>query len=381
MTLQDGSMVSLYNLSVENYADGAIENNTKLYLHNGQQNISNNKNDGNGAGISNHNYTELQDNKSVVITNNHSTANESKGGGIYNGEKATVSIRGNEDVVFSGNSASRGNDIFNSSTGIVNIAANSSVTFIGDNTKGATDNVSIVNEGTLYLSSDREQHITFQNSSLETTGQTYIGKDKSDRSTNTDGAVHFTSKLGGDLSIHANNADGTYATLKNLTLNADTIAAAGAENGTLTNAVVTAVGPLTLSNVSLNSTDVITSASTNFITMDNVVVTLTAADYNFETRTFNLTNMLHGNFELTSVTFSLSGDEFTDIDLSAVSLDMQEAYANKDTMKVSLLKAGSNPILANVGQIQLASEPLPEPTTGTLGLLALAGLCGRRRRR
>lgn len=383
MTLQEGSMVSLYNLTVENYTNGAIDNGTKMYLHDGQQNISNNTKAGNGAGISNQNYFELQDNTSVSITNNKSTADDGQGGGIFNAENATVSIHGNGDVTFSGNSAAQGNDIYNSATGIVNIADNDAVTFVGDSQKAANQNISIVNEGELYLAAGEGKRITFDNSTLETTGTTYIGRDKSNWSADTTGTVKFTDKAGSSVSIQANVDDTlSYATLKNLSVSADSIVGAGDNSGVVSNALITSLGGMTMSKLQLDTTDSVNSLGSGFTNLDNVVLTLTDSD--MVNDTFDLTNVFTGNLTLNNVVFDLSQVTLTGDDLSKLTFDLSNAYAATTDLNQQLYfqRAGKTFSLAQAGSTVLhATAPLPEPTTGTLSLLALAGLAARRRRK
>lgn len=370
---KDGNTTSLTDLSISGYAKDGLVSGGKTYLHNGITDISDNA----GYGIKSSNYTELLNCSNVTISGNG-------GGGISN-EKGTVSIRGNKSVTFQ-NTADNTNDIYNASGARFNISDNGSVLFKGEDNRGASENVAVVNKGVMNMSAGAGKEITFQNTTLKTEdeGKTYIGQDISARSTDTAGAVHFTSTDGGNMSICANGVnDVTYATLEKLSVNANTITGVGeGENvGTISNAVVTAVGPLTMSNVALDSSDVIRSASSAFITMDNVVVTLTNAEY--DNGVFNLTGIFQGNMKLSGVTFDLTEVNLGGTAIENLTFNLSTAYTDKENMEVLVLTASSagNPRALVGNQILLASEPLPEPTTGTLGLLALAGLCGRRRRR
>lgn len=368
-----GNTTSLTDLAVSGFAGDGLVNGGKTYLHDGAIRIS----DNGGYGIKSSNYTELLNCSNVTISGNG-------GGGISN-EKGTVSIRGNKSVTFQ-NTADNINDIYNASGARFNISDNDSVLFKGEDNRGASENVAVVNKGVMNMSAGAGKEITFQNTTLKTEdeGKTYIGQDISARSTDTAGAVHFTSTDGGNMSICANGVnDVTYATLEKLSVNANTITSVGegANVGTISNAVVTAVGPLTMSNVALDSSDVIRSASSAFITMDNVVVTLTNAEY--DNGAFDLTGIFQGNMKLSGVTFDLTEVNLGGTAIENLTFNLSTAYADKENMEVLVLTASSaeNPRALVGNQILLASEPLPEPTTGTLGLLALAGLCGRRRRR
>lgn len=371
MTVNNGGMVSLQNLQITNYGKDGIDSIGKTYLHDGSVSIQ----DNGGFGVKNSNYVEFMECETISISNNEE-------GGIMN-TAGTVSFRDNQQVDFQ-NTANGKNDIYNASGARFNISDNDSVLFKGNADKEAAENVAVVNKGVMNMSAGAGKEITFQNTTLKTEGEgkTYIGQDISARSTDTAGAVHFTSTDGGNLSIRANTADGTYATLEGLTVHANAIANAGENVGTVTNAVVTAVGPLTMSNVALDDTDVIISQGADSITFSGVTIALTSKYYNQESNTLNLTGMFWGNFafENDGVTFSLVGDEFDVIDLTNVTINLESVYADEQQamQRIALVKAGNS---VQVGQILLASEPLPEPTTGTLGLLALAGLCGRRRRR
>lgn len=374
MHVADGGMVSLRNIEITGYAGDGIENDAKTYLHDGQVTIS----DNDGHGITNTketSYVEIMDNTSVTVSNNAA-------GGINN-EKGTVSIRGNGNVMFSGNTVEGGNDIYNSANGIVNIADNDAVTFVGDQAKAADANLSIVNEGELYLAAGEGKRITFQNSALETTGKTYIGRDKSNWSEDTDGTVMFTAAAGSSVSIQANpDAALSYATLEKLSVSANTIAGAGtgADSGVVRNALITSLGGLTMKNLNLDTTDTVNSLGSGFTNLDGVVLTLTNDD--MDNGTFDLTNVFTGNLTLSNVVFDLSRTTLTEADLKGITFDLSKAYASLDQLDLYLKTAQGTVSFATAGStVLLAISPLPEPTTGTLSLLALAGLAARRRRK
>lgn len=370
MHVSDGGMVSLRNLDISGYAQDGIVNDAKTYLHDGNTSISGN--DGNGIkNTAETSYVELMDNASVTVSNNGAD-------GIRN-EKGTVSIRGNEQVQFSGNG---GSDIYNSATGIVNIADNRAVTFIGDSKKAAKENVSIVNEGELYLAAGAEQRITFDNSSLKTTGKTYIGKDKSNRSEDAAGAVQFTDKAGSSVSIQVNSAgNSTYATLERLSVSANTIAGAGDESGVVSNALITSLGGLTVSNLKLDTTDTINSLGAAYTKLDNVVLTLTDTDR--DENMFDLTDVLTGNLTLTKLTFDLSQTSLGEADLKNLRFDLSKAYAEQQQiMNIDIVLQGKTYDFVHADSlVYFAPNPLPEPTTCTLSLLALCALAARRHRR
>lgn len=372
MHVADGGMVSLRNIEITGYAGDGIENDAKTYLHDGQVTIS----DNDGHGITNTketSYVEIMDNTSVTVSNNAA-------GGINN-EKGTVSIRGNGNVTFSGNTVEGGNDIYNSANGIVNIADNGSVTFIGDSGKAAKENVSVVNEGELYLAAKEGDRITFRNSALETTGTTYIGRDISDSSPDTAGEVLFTDASGTRTSIRANQTTvQPYATLENLSVTATEIMGAGEDNGIVSNAIIASLGGMTMKNLSLDTSDSINSMGKSFIEYDNVVLTLNMDD--MKDKTFNLTGVFSGNMTMKALTFDLSETNISGESLSDFTFDLSTAFAEREKMNLMFKTFdGTYTLQAADSQVLLAAAPLPEPTTGTLSLLALAGLAARRRRK
>lgn len=387
MSVAQGAMVSLSNVEISNYAGSGVESIGKTYFHDGEVSIHDNATEGDGGAVKNTNYLEFMDCESVSITGN--TA-EGKGGAISNTAGSTVSIRGNKEVVFSGNKATGGaNDIYNGEGSYLNIADNQSVVFKGEGGDA------IVNDGALYLRAKDGQKITFDNAALNSDkGTVYVGKDIAFRDNNVRnfyvfdtnegnaGKVEF--KDGGNYtSLQTNpNQDSTYATLEKLSVSANAIVGAGDEGGTVSNALITSLGGLTLSNLKLDTTDTINSLGVAYTELDNVVLTLTDADR--DGNMFDLTDVLTGNLTLNNVVFDLSQVTLTGDDLSKLTFDLSNAYAaitdlnqqlSFKTAKgtVSYVQAGST--------VLLAATPLPEPSTGTLSLLALAGLAARRRRK
>lgn len=387
MTVTEGAMVSLSNVEISNYENSGVQSEGKTYFHDGQASLHDNSTEGNGGAVDNTNYLEFLDCEFVSISGN--TAN-GKGGAISNTGGATVSIRGNKEVVFSGNRAAGGaNDIYNGEGSHLNIANNDSVTFNGTNGEAA-----IVNEGNLYLRAEDGKKLTFNNASLDSAkGNTYIGKDILYRDNNTDGyyiydtnkknggKVEFKDSSGSYTSLQANPYGVlSYATLENLTVSAKSIAGAGDNGGIVNNALIASLGGLTMSNLTLNTTDTVESLGTDYIHLDNVAVTLGTGD--LEESTFDLTGMFHGNLALTYLTFDLTETPLKGEDLANLTFDLSKAFADRDAMEIYFKTADGTYNLVQAGsQVLLAAAPLPEPTSGTLTLLALAGLCARRRRK
>ena len=98
---------------------------------------------------------------------------------------------------------------------------------------------------------------------------------------------------------------------------------------------------------------------------------------------FDLTNVLTGNLTLTKLTFDLSQTTLSGDDLAKLTFDLSKAYAEQQQiMNIDFVLQGKTHDFVHAGSsVLFASNLIPEPTTGTLSLLALAGLAARRRRR
>ena len=386
LQVKDGAMVSLFNVEIANYQNSGVESIGKTYFHDGEVSIHDNATEGDGGAVKNTNYLEFMDCERVSITGNTS---EGQGGAISNTAGSTVSIRGNKEVEFSGNKATGGaNDIYNGEGSYLNIADNDSVVFKGEGGKA------IVNDGALYLRAKDGQKITFDNAALiSDKGTVYVGKDIAFRDNNVQnfyvfdtnegnaGKVEF--KDGGNYtSLQTNpNQDSTYATLEKLSVSANAIVGAGDEGGTVSNALITSLGGLTLSNLKLDTTNTINSLGVAYTELDNVVLTLTDADR--DGNMFDLTDVLTGNLTLTKLTFDLSQTSLGEADLKNLSFDLSKAFAEQQQiMNINFVLQGKTYDFVQAdSSVYFASNPLPEPTTGTLSLLALCALAARRHRR
>lgn len=304
----------------------------------------------------------------------------SRGGAVYNAGKLDMS--GNGSILFTGNSAQEGNDIFNAAGALCNISSNGSVVFKAD--APATGlSVAVQNEGNLYVSAASGHTVLFENTALSTAGEgkTYIGQDAVCSTEDCSGQVLFTASSGAQTAVEAKSVD-VPAMVQNLVLSAELIARAGDSGyGSLDNTMVTAVGELTMQHVSLNTTDAILAAGEDYISMDDVVITLNKGDLMEDNRTFDLTGMFRGNYNLDSVTFDLTDESLADLVPENLVFDMSTAYALPEFRNVNVLWNADPIPVAQVGMLVLAGAPIPEPATGTLGLLALAALATRRRRR
>lgn len=396
LTVANGSMVSLKDLTVDGYEAGGVNLVSKAYFNDGNVSVTNNNISGNGAGITNTSYLEIKDGANVAITGN--TASEN-GGGIYNKENAIVSIRGNDSVTFSGNQASRGNDIYNQSGGSVNIADNAAVTFHGNG------NNAIVNKGDLYLSAKTGDSIDFYNATLDSSeGTTYIGRDINGRSTDTGGSINFheTSDGKGAVTTITSSTETGYsrytdsgefivyaipdiqeptinsAEFNNLVMSFDEIAGTSKTESSISFADIQTSASLTLRDLTMPDNSSITALSEQTITLSNLTILFTENHLSGNEQdgyTLNLADMLVGNFLFDGVIFdltnlsTLSGD--VKIDLSGAYL---EGYG-------PFISYNQEPITGM--QLITATSPfsIPEPTTTTLGITALIALALRRRRK
>lgn len=317
----------------------------------------------------------------VSFTGNSAVgSNTSRGGAVYNA--GSLDMSGNGSILFTGNSAQEGNDIFNAAGALCNISSNGSVVFKAD--APATGlSVAVQNEGDLYVSAATGHTVLFENTALSTAGEgkTYIGQDAALPAEDCSGQVLFTASSGAQTEVAAKSVD-VPAIVQNLVLSAGLIARAGDSGyGSLDNTMVTALGELTMQHVSLNTTDAILAAGEDYISMNDVVITLNKGDLMEDNRTFDLTGMFRGNYNLDSVTFDLTDESLADLVPENLVFDMSTAYALPEFRKVNVLWNADPIPVAQVGMLVLAGAPIPEPATGTLGLLALAALATRRRRR
>lgn len=405
LSVAQGSMVSLENLDIDGYDGGGLEVVGKTYLHDGQVSITNNHSDTDGGGASVSTYLEIKDCEKVVFKGNSS---DGKGGAIYNkGNPAVedsavpsiVSIRGNGSVLFEGNSAQEGNDIYNARGGKVNIAENGSVRFNG------SGGVAIVNKGELFLAADEGKSIDFINTSIDSTGGTvYIGRDINGRNESNTGVVHFNENALTIASrapqIESRMYEGyffvpTYPELElssplstvftNVTLAADAIIGHGQspEESIVEFAAISTLAPLTMMNLSMDTTSTLTGEDGVPITLSNVEVYLTASDLaspesrvgtggeDFE---FNLYDMFAGNFSFNRVSF-------VTVDIPELTQDALVAF-NLGNAYLSDMLITLNGQAVNGENVYFRSTPyVPEPSGGTLVVLSLAALAARRRRK
>lgn len=383
---------SVGSVIVNNYQNGGMELTGKAYFNDENVfDVSDNKKTGNGAGIATASYLEIRNNDTVTISGNAASGN---GGGIYN--TGSVSIRGNESVEFSGNEAAKGNDIYNAAGATVNIADNGNVQFTGSDSNEAA----VVNDGELYLQSGVSTGeegpeigmIEFNDSALDSRGgKTYVGQDVNGKTANT-----FLSFSGGDDDLVIETADGVVTELDHLKVTATEIVGVAPGESFVKNATVATMNGLNLSELTLDTSSTFgemyayfgTSSSVN---MDNVVITLTSADmtqtdYGYSV---DLSKMFkYADMDLNTVYFDASSvlvdglDEGKYINVNFGLGDDVKAKAEKVAVLFGNGMMTNEYTTRNGGNVEFRGMVVvPEPTTGTLSLLALAGLAARRRRK
>ncbi len=396
LSVEKGSLASLDNVSISGYNGSGVELEGRGYLHDGTVSISDNKAE-NGGAVKTSTYLEIEGNTKVDISGNSAT---NKGGGIYNAKDGIVSIFGNKDVTFSGNTASKdgGNDIYNAKGGIVNIYNNDKVEFSSSNGGAA-----VRNEGELYVAAKEGKDVTFVNASLDSRGgKTYVGTDLSGDATDSTGGLKFTNSEGtetlrflaasepvephtpeyqqsGLMKQFTNFAQRTPAVLENLSVSLNEINGVSADQSAISGAEVVATGALNASKITLDTTSTITA---NAITLNAVVIDLkdVASSTVGDIITYDLSGLLTASTGVTmnNLVFDTNGLELTEGQQVVVTL----GNTLEGTARLLTAEGLRNQTTLADGSVFFsASSPIvPEPATTTLSLLALAGLCARRRR-
>lgn len=444
LIMAEGTLVSLDGITIQNYQAGGLLAEGKAYFHQGDVTISDNETAGDGAGVDAYGYVEIKDCNEVSFTGNKATGEGSKGGAIHNtnlnklpedddlyydvrGEYppgnsivntrdqsnyATVSIRGNKNVTFSGNQAALGNDIYNEAGALVNIADNEKVSFIGTgkNTDTGEYSVAVRNDGYLFMVAPDDCSIDFAGSALDSSeGSVAIGIDANRRSTNIGGSVNFyasADKTGASLSLKSTKTElctnpkeydlygGEYegyeflvadvdkplpSLLENVIVNVEQITGVSQENkGMVTNTTIATTGPLAISHLTMDTTDVVVSSGSGYVTLSDVVINVAESD--IVGGVVDLSEMFTGNYRFENVVFNMGNVS----NLSELKFNMSSAYAEEEAFAHQVMLTGSNgqtPVALAFGNVEFAASPVPEPTTSALSLLALAGLAARRRRR
>lgn len=390
LSVEKGSLASLDNVSISGYNGSGVELEGRGYLHDGTVSIKDNHATDGGA-VKTSTYLEIEGNDKVEISGNSAT---NKGGGISN--TGIVSIFGNKEVTFSGNTAAKGgNDIYNAEGGIVNIYNNDKVEF-----KSSDGGAAVRNEGELYVAAKEGKDVTFVNSSLDSRGgKTYVGTDLSGDATDSTGGLKFTNSEGTEtlrflaasepVEPHTPElymgcfltgyAQRTPAVLENLSVSLNEINGVSADQSSISGAKVIASGDLTASKITLDNTSTIKADA---ITLNAVVIDLkdVASSTVDDIITYDLSGLLTASTGVTmnNLVFDTNSLELTEGQQVVVTL----GNSLEGTARLLTAEGLRNQTTLADGSVFFsASSPIvPEPATTTLSLLALAGLCARRRR-
>lgn len=329
----------------------------------------------------------------VTFSNNRAEGSAtSQGGGIYNAGE--LAITNNDAVEFSNNTADEGSHIFNDEGGVAEIAWNGKVLFSGASAEDST----VVNKGEMYLAAGQGQKIQFHNTVLDTTqGTLTVGRD-------TAGAAHattltFTARVSADTPAARTAVSGLEADLSGLSLSAGIIVAGEGQNVYLNNVAVSTNTNLVVENMTLGTNvQLAESSAGHTLTLSNVDIDLsgasltsTANDQGGKDYVFNLCGMLSGSVTMLNVTFdadALLGQDIDIINKDRVCMMFGDVTYFPEAMEkttISMVGSGGTPVYCKVvdgGNVYFGEWfQVPEPTTGTLSLLALAALAARRRRK
>lgn len=327
---------------------------------------------------------DIKDNKAgVVFENNSVEAATAQGGAIYNAAGAQLSISNNAGTVrFSGNIAKEGNDLYNAAGAVAELAWNGNLSVDNTGKTGA----SIVNKGTLYMAADADHTMDFKNAVLDSSeGALVLGTDAAGSRTGS-GALRFTD---GAKTMSLAATENLSATLDKVTLSLGTITGGGTDATTMNHLAVAADTNVHINNLRMGA-DTSVSVGNNTVTLSHVVIDLSEADYNIISAgtgtlyRFNLQNMINCELTLDNVSFDATGVEgFRFGDNVGAAMDFGSDVTFTGPADVTLLSAGAEPTLVTMmpGMIIFGDVIIPEPSTATLSLLALAALCARRRRR
>lgn len=327
---------------------------------------------------------DIKDNKAdLAFENNSVIADTAQGGAIYNAAGAKLSLSNNAgNVRFSGNSAKEGNDLYNAAGAVAELAWNGNLHV--DNT-GHGDTASIVNKGTLYMAAEAGHTMDFVNASIDSSeGRLVLGKDAAGSRTGS-GALRFTD---GAKTMSLAATENLSATLDKVTLSLGTITGGGTDATMMNHIAVAANTNVHISDLRMGA-DTSVSVGSNSITLSNVVIDLSEADYSIISAgtgtlyRFNLQDMINCELTLDRVTFDATGVKgFSFGNNVGAAMDFGSDVTFTGPAEVMLLSAGTEPTLVTMmpGMV-IFGDVVPEPSTDTLTLSALAALCARRRRK
>lgn len=330
----------------------------------------------------------------VAFRENSATAATSQGGGIYNAGE--LAITNNDVVEFSNNTADEGSHIFNDEGGVAEIAWNGKVLFSGASAEDST----VVNKGTMYLAAGQGKEIQFHNTTLDTTqGTLTVGSDASGNVGNT--TLAFTADNTAATPAPRTAVSGLEADLSGLSLSAGNIVAGEGQNVYLNNVAVSTNTDLKVENMTLGTgVQLAETTAGRTLTLSNVDIDLSRAsltstenDQGGKDYVFDLRGMLSGSVTMLNVTFDADARLGQDIDFinkdRVCMMFGDVTYFPEAMEKTTISMVGSGGVIETYAHTAIDGGnvyfggyfEVPEPTTGTLSLLALCALSARRRRK
>ena len=178
--------------------------------------------------------------------------------------------------------------------------------------------------------------------------------------------------------------------LKELTVSENEILGTGRASSLADGLEIQSEADLMIKSMTITADNKI-SVGENTITLNDVTIKLSQTSYNIVDGVyyFNLSDLFHCSVDMTDVTFDASALELPkgfDPEKNAISFNLGDARLTDATAQenITLLMGGyGSRTMSLDGQGNPVFTKLvdtPEPTTGTLGLLALAALAARRRK-
>ncbi len=183
----------------------------------------------------------------------------------------------------------------------------------------------------------------------------------------------------------------TTGLLKELTVSKGLIAGTDRQSSLATGLEIESTAALIIKGMTITADNKI-SVGDNTITLQDVTIKLSQTSYELVSGVyyFNLSDLFHCSVDMADVTFDasdLSLPEGFNPETNGISFNLGDAKLTAETAErdIYLLLGGYGSRTMSIDEqgrpVFTALVPTPEPTTGTLGLLALAALAARRRRK